>query len=613
MLHKYLLAFLLLVSTAFPAFAQLDTIRIDLGASAFPSAAPWNNLTDEKAGAIEDLLNQAGLNTGISVAVTDAFNGNNTNGLPANDSLSIVGEASRDSFFGSKVPAVGGNEITGGVTFSGLDPNTAYSFGLFASREATDNRETTYTVEGATSETVSLNAASNVDSMARVHNLYPSAEGTIVVTATTGVNNNNPSGYYYLGVIEVAYVNTAGPGEKMLTLLSPNGGEWWEEGAQPQIQWRSTNVATVDISYSTDNGLTWNEVASDIPGFNQSYTWTVPGFLSAESLVRVVDSSEPTVGDTSDAVFSIVGDDPAQYTIVVIGSSTAAGTGPSSLDSAWVWRYRNYLTQMDTRFQVINLAQGGFTTYNVLPTGTAISGVSQSIDTARNITKAVSFVPDAIIVNLPSNDAVNSYSVADQLANYDLIAQTADSAGASLWVTTTQPRDLTDAGQIQIQLDMRDSTLARFDSLAIDFWSGFAEEDGTLLDAYDSGDGIHLNDMAHRILFERVIAKNIYNYVLDNPNPNDDPVTSLRTQSRVPLHVYPNPAADRLQVSVGATEGAFLTHLRLVNALGQTVAEAQPETGTRAYQVTTAGLRSGVYFLQVETTKGRSSAKVIVK
>ena len=47
------------------------------------------------------------------------------------------------------------------------------------------------------------------------------------------------------------------------------------------------------------------------------------------------------------------------YKIVVLGSSTAAGAGVSSSDSAWVNRYRNYLESINPDNEVINLAVGG--------------------------------------------------------------------------------------------------------------------------------------------------------------------------------------------------------------------------------------------------------------
>jgi len=50
--------------------------------------------------------------------------------------------------------------------------------------------------------------------------------------------------------------------------------------------------------------------------------------------------------------------------VVVLGSSTAAGAGVSTSDSAWVNRYEDYLLSINPNNEVINLAQGGYSNYN---------------------------------------------------------------------------------------------------------------------------------------------------------------------------------------------------------------------------------------------------------
>ncbi len=603
MRKRYTFLMAMVLGGAMSSIAQLDTIKIDLGNPSSISTAPWNNITDEDQGSIADLLNQNGFTTGISVAVTDSFNGNNTAGLVANDSLKVSDNAAGDSFFGSKVPAVEGHQITGGLTFYHMDPNTPYSFAVYASRGgASDNRETKYIVEGVVKDSANLNAAGNSDYQVRFFGIYPAADSTIVLTATTGPNNTNGSGYYYMGAIQVTYVNTAGPGTKSLALTSPNGGEYWEEGKQPEISWESQNLVNIGIEYSTDNGSTWNSVAASAPALSGSYSWTVPSGTSSNALVRIFDPNDATIADTSDMSFEIVSQDPNTYQIVVLGSSTAAGTGPSSLDSAWVWRYRKYITQMDTRFQVINLAVGGFQTKNIIPSGNA----------SKNITKAMTYVPDAIIVNLPSNDATSGVPVTTQLANYAQVSQIAAAGNASLWVATPQPRDLTDPAKLQIQMDMVDSTYTVFGNFAIDFWTGFNETDGTLVDAYDSGDGIHMNDPAHKILFERVIGKGIYNYILNNPNPNPDNI-GIHEHRLEGLRVFPNPVSDRLQLSTEGTRGMQLKGFSLFNINGQKVMEAQYQNETTSESVNVNQLDNGIYLMKVETNQGVSSYPLLIQ
>src|SRR3982751_4521754 len=97
----------------------------------------------------------------------------------------------------------------------------------------------------------------------------------------------------------------------------------------------------------------------------------------------------------------------AQKKVVVVGSSTSYGTGASTYDSAWVGKLQLYFRQnsndgLDT--VVTNLALGGFTTYQVMPTGFTPPAGKPAPDPARNVTMALSLSPDIIIFNLPSND-----------------------------------------------------------------------------------------------------------------------------------------------------------------------------------------------------------------
>lgn len=180
--------------------------------------------------------------------------------------------------------------------------------------------------------------------------------------------------------------------------------------------------------------------------------------------------------------------------IVVLGSSTAEGVGPANKENAWVPRFSKYLRKLDPKIKVMNLAKGGFQTTDILPEG----------DPEKNISKALSLDPDAIIINLPSNDAAQGHSAAEQLKNYQEILDSIRK-DIPIWVTTPQPRNF-EKSKVQIQLDMVDSTYSLIDDpFFIDLWTCFADEKGLLKPEYDSGDGIHLNDDAHLIIFKRVL------------------------------------------------------------------------------------------------------------
>lgn len=191
-------------------------------------------------------------------------------------------------------------------------------------------------------------------------------------------------------------------------------------------------------------------------------------------------------------------------TIVVLGSSTAAGTGPGHITNAWVNRYLACVEDINPDNRVINLAKGGYTTYHMMPRGYVPPEHRPGPDPCRCITMALLLDPSAIIINLPSNDDAYGYGITEQLSNYDQILALAGDGEVPVWITTTQPRNLSQE-QRENLMAMRDSTFSRFGDRAIDFWTGLARSDGTIDPAYDCGDGVHLNDAGHKILFDRVV------------------------------------------------------------------------------------------------------------
>ena len=196
----------------------------------------------------------------------------------------------------------------------------------------------------------------------------------------------------------------------------------------------------------------------------------------------------------------------ARGAIVVLGSSTAAGLGPSSYQNTWVSRYRAYLAKEFPKFKLTNLAVSGYTTYHVQATDFVPPLGRPNPDPAKNITAALALSPSAIIVNLPSNDEAKGYSLDEQMANFERLYELAASSGVPVWITTTQPRNFEVPLQLTGLVKARDALESAFENHSIDFWTNIAMPDATIRPEWDSGDGVHLNDAAHAVLTERVIA-----------------------------------------------------------------------------------------------------------
>lgn len=90
-----------------------------------------------------------------------------------------------------------------------------------------------------------------------------------------------------------------------LTLVNPNGGGVFGVGSSQNISWTSSGmVSAVDIYFSTNNGATWTTVALNEPN-DSSYSWTVPNVNSNQCLIKISESGDASVADSSNAVFSI--------------------------------------------------------------------------------------------------------------------------------------------------------------------------------------------------------------------------------------------------------------------------------------------------------------------
>lgn len=197
------------------------------------------------------------------------------------------------------------------------------------------------------------------------------------------------------------------------------------------------------------------------------------------------------------------------FKIVVLGSSTAFGTGATTYDSSWVGRFTTYVKSKNINNEVYNLGIPGFTTYNNLcPIGFVPPANRPSPVAGFTITDALALSPDAIIINMPSNDAVNDYTIPEQQANFERTMHLADSANIPVWVTTTQPRNFLTSTQNTAIQTMRDWIITRFGVKSIDFYSTVSNGDGSINNFYDF-DAVHVNNRGHELFFNRVRAETI--------------------------------------------------------------------------------------------------------
>jgi hypothetical protein len=208
--------------------------------------------------------------------------------------------------------------------------------------------------------------------------------------------------------------------------------------------------------------------------------------------------------------------------LTVLGSSTAAGAGPSNIDSSWVNRTNNYYkTQLGIIDSTYNLAVSGTTCYNAMPDGYTAPGGRPAYDANKNVSKAISFfttlnspAKGVVIINFPTN-GYDGYSISEIMTSLQTMYNKVVTAGHKCYVATTQPRSDGNFSTSSVKrklADLKDSIINRFGATyTINFWDGmYNPADTTILAAYSAGDNVHYNNAGHRILFDRVVAKNMF-------------------------------------------------------------------------------------------------------
>jgi hypothetical protein len=95
---------------------------------------------------------------------------------------------------------------------------------------------------------------------------------------------------------------------KTLDLTAPDGGEIWTEGDVHQITWTSTNMTSSDnvrLRFSTDGGVSWDDIVATTPALSGTYNWTIPNRSTIGALVDVSLVGDPSIKDVSQTVFTI--------------------------------------------------------------------------------------------------------------------------------------------------------------------------------------------------------------------------------------------------------------------------------------------------------------------
>jgi len=148
--------------------------------------------------------------------------------------------------------------------------------------------------------------------------------------------------------------------EQPIYAAFPNGGETFRTLTSTKIYWGSSLTGNVNLELTTNNGASWTVIQNNVPAQQREYNWTIPyvGY-TIQSKIRVLDSGNPSVGDTSDAAFRII----LSYTsfdLVSPPTNTRIETSSTSTDiQKFVWKSAGTHPSLRYKFKIRKLGVGG--------------------------------------------------------------------------------------------------------------------------------------------------------------------------------------------------------------------------------------------------------------
>jgi lysophospholipase L1-like esterase len=295
-----------------------------------------------------------------------------------------------------------------------------------------------------------------------------------------------------------------------------------------------------------------------------------------------------------------------KVSIVVLGSSTAAGTGANSYSNSWVGllttRLNNDYPGMIT---LTNFAVGGYTTYHILPTGTSRVSGRPAVDPARNITAALDLSPQIVIINMPSNDVANGYSDNETLTNFANVINAALSAGVKVFLTGTQPRsDIALSIRPRLQ-SQNQSLLSIYGNDCLNIYDELTDLAAyTIKTKYSSGDNIHLNNAGHNYIYTQVLPS-VKTWIDAGTSLSYTKVSSAKLSFDYPqelqLSTFPNPFTDIIYIQFkGVSNGKVMIELFdikgvYINTLYEGEMKEESEMGIT---MPSKKLSQGVYILR---------------
>jgi hypothetical protein len=208
---------------------------------------------------------------------------------------------------------------------------------------------------GATWIVIADNVANNGNYLwSPVPNLVTS-QGKIRITTDDNTASNVSSGSF----------NVYKPSGKLLVLSKPNGGEILNINESFRIEWVASNVTSIRIEFSTNNGSSYNLIIGTFPADSGYYVWQpIPNFPSTQCILKITDVSNDSVTDKSKSTFTI-----ASPQAIRITSPNGGESWPGNSGQTITW-YSSQVSSVKIEYTLDNGNSWTTITSSTLSTGT---------------------------------------------------------------------------------------------------------------------------------------------------------------------------------------------------------------------------------------------------
>ncbi|MFC1528590.1 PQQ-binding-like beta-propeller repeat protein [Candidatus Latescibacterota bacterium] len=206
-----------------------------------------------------------------------------------------------------------------------------------------------------------------------------------------------------------------------IRITSPQIGDRWTVGSQKEITWEFSGVVGVKIEFSTDDGATWSVVEGSFSASTGSYPWTLPSSSYAQCRLRLSDTTNPDISDTSERFEIISPELTIVHTPVASANETdeitftAQITSNSQISSVYLY---HDVTGNRVFDKLVEMKEAGGDNYSVtLTVGEFTALGMEYYITAKDSSNQKSRAPDdgfysinALIGNIQSTDKITGGS-----------------------------------------------------------------------------------------------------------------------------------------------------------------------------------------------------------